>query len=213
MGTKNKKIVNNIVSNFVMWCISLILFILLSPLLLLLSLIILISDSYPVFFIQKRVGINGKVFLLWKFRTMKPGSLSNNDLKKLNEADGPVFKIKNDPRFYKFGKFLSHTGLDELPQFFNILKGEMTLIGPRPLPVDEVKKIDKKYKKRNKVLPGIISPWVLDGYHKLKFNEWMESDLRYIEKKNLFYDLFLMFKSFIYMVDILINEIVNLKRK
>jgi len=177
------------------------------------GLIIYLVDDGPVFFYQKRVGKNGKVFLLWKFRTMKKRSPSNIRLQKMNEADGPVFKIKDDPRFFAVGKFLSHTGIDELPQLINILKGEMTLIGPRPLPVEEEKKIQKKYKMRNKVLPGIISPWVLEGYHKLKFEEWMKSDLKYVNRKCLVYDLFLMFKSVVYMVDILINEIVGLRRR
>lgn len=137
---------------------------------------------------------------------MKNGSVSNAKLSGLNEADGPVFKIKDDPRFFKIGKFLSHTGLDELPQLINVLKGDMALIGPRPLPVDEAMKIEKKYQKRTDVLPGIISPWVINGHHKMKFDEWMRSDIEYIKNKSFLTDINLVFKAFFLLIALILRE-------
>ena len=154
-------------------------------------------------FSQKRLGKNRKPFTMYKFRTM---ILNAEEMKSeyayLNEFDGPFFKIKNDPRFTKLGKILALTGLDELPQIINLLKGEMRLIGPRPFPVEEAKKIPKKYNRRFTVKPGITGLWVLKGAHKLSFAQWMESDLEYIHKKSfllnvkiIFGTVLLMFKS------------------
>lgn len=110
-------------------------------------------------------------------------------ISKLNEADGPVFKIHNDPRYTKFGRFLAHSGLDELPQLWNIIKGEMAFIGPRPLPIYESNKIPKKYEKRFSVLPGISSPWVTLGTDHSDFNKWMNLDLEYVKNKSVWYDI------------------------
>ena len=107
----------------------------------------------------------------------------------LNEADGPVFKIKNDPRYTKIGKIISRLGLDELPQLINIIKGEMRFIGPRPLPVKEARQILPKYEKRFSVLPGITSLWVVTGGHSLSFKEWMELDIFYVKHKSLILDI------------------------
>jgi len=117
------------------------------PLFLSIFTILKIINGGPVFFIQKRVGKNGKIFNLIKFRTMRVGAeKEQSKYKNLNEADGPVFKIKNDPRLTKFGKILFQTGLDELPQLINVLKGEMSIIGPRPLPIKEAAKLTEKQK-------------------------------------------------------------------
>lgn len=121
----------------------------------------------------------------------------------LNEADGPVFKIRNDPRFTKIGRFISHIGLDELPQLINVLMGEMALIGPRPLPVDEEKKLKPWMKKREDILPGIISPWVLDGYHARSFKEWMRSDCEYAKTKSFRIDLILGVRAVGYMMKLI----------
>lgn len=128
---------------------------------------------------------------------------------KLNEADYPAFKIKNDPRFTgKFGKFLSHTGLDELPQLSNILKGEMAFVGPRPLPVEEEKQIKKKYRRiRQQVLPGIISPWIFSGYHTIPFRKWMDLDLQYIKNKNFKTDVFYLIKGFFAIIKLSLSSI------
>lgn len=101
---------------------------------------------------------------------------------KLNEAHKPLFKIRDDPRFIRTGKFLSRAGLDELPQLINVLKGEMSLVGPRPLPVDEEKRIKVKFREtRKSVLPGITSPWVIDGAHSLSHKDWVKNDTEYIK--------------------------------
>jgi lipopolysaccharide/colanic/teichoic acid biosynthesis glycosyltransferase len=110
-------------------------------------------------------------------------------LKKQNQADGPVFKIRDDPRFTKFGKLLSRTGLDELPQIINVLKGEMSMVGPRPLPVKEALKLTKEEKNRELVRPGITSSWVTEGSHKLTFKKWMNLDKKYVEKATFASDL------------------------
>ncbi len=109
----------------------------------------------------------------------------------LNEADGPVFKIKDDPRYTKIGKLLAFTGLDEMLQLINVIKGEMSFVGPRPLPVDEAKRIPNRYKDRFSISPGITSLWVIQGAHNLTFREWMESDLEYRQKKNIFLDIYI----------------------
>jgi lipopolysaccharide/colanic/teichoic acid biosynthesis glycosyltransferase len=110
----------------------------------------------------------------------------------LNEADEPVFKIYKDPRHTRVGRLLARTGLDELPQLINIIKGEMALVGPRPLPVDEAKKVPQKYTKRFSVLPGITSLWVVRGSHQLSFDEWMKLDLQYVENRSPWQDLNIM---------------------
>ena len=115
--------------------------------------------------------------------------------KKLNESDGPTFKIDNDPRYTKIGKFLSHTALDEIPQLINIIKGEMSFVGPRPLPIGEAKKISKKYEKRFSVLPGMTSLWVVRGTDHSSFAKWMQLDLEYIKRKNWQYDLQILIKT------------------
>jgi len=124
------------------------LFLLSLPLQLIIALLLVILSGWPILFFQKRVGKDGKIFIMYKFRTMNVGSEEQQKkLQKLNEADGPAFKIHDDPRFTKIGKFLAHTALDELPQLINVIKGEMSFVGPRPLPVEEAKKVPKKYEK------------------------------------------------------------------
>lgn len=162
------------------------------------GLLILLSAGFPILYQQQRVGKRGKVFNLYKFRTMvKNADNLKAKYSDLNQASGPVFKVHDDPRFTKLGKFLSHTGLDELPQLFNVLKGEMALIGPRPLPVIEAKELKSWQKQRQAVKPGVISPWILNGYHSQAFNAWMKSDIAYIRKKNPVYDSVLFLKALI----------------
>lgn len=149
-----------------------------------------LTSHGPFIFKQKRMGKGMKVFTIYKIRTMVENAEKlKRKYKHFNEAEEPVFKIRNDPRYTGIGKWLAHTGLDELPQLINVLKGEMTLVGPRPLPVDEAKKIPRKYQKRFTVLPGITSLWVRKGAHKLSFEEWMELDLFYIKKRSFYLDM------------------------
>ena len=168
--------------------IALILLLLISPLLCIFYLIMKISTPGSFLFTQLRTGKGRKPFKIYKIRTMVENA---DELKKtirhMNEADGPVFKIRHDPRYTLFGKMLSHTGLDEMPQLINIIRGEMSFVGPRPLPVEEAAQIPKKYEERFTVLPGITSSWVTNGAHSLSFDEWMELDVEYVKKKNLWF--------------------------
>src|SRR3989344_2442437 len=170
--------------------LALFLLILSSPLWILLAILIPIDSKGPFLFKQRRWGRQKRPFIMYKFRTMVQGA---EKLKKryvhLNEADGPVFKIWEDPRYTRIGRILAHTGLDELPQLINIIKGEMVFVGPRPLPVPEAKKVPKKYQKRFSVLPGATSLWVIKGAHRLTFEEWMRLDLEYIDKRTFWLDL------------------------
>jgi len=164
------------------------------PILILISIIILLTAGYPFTFTQKRVGKNGKVFLIYKFRTMYVGAdKQQQKLKDLNQAPGPMFKIFDDPRFVGIGKFLSRTGLDELPQLFNILKGEMSFVGPRPLPVNEVKKLSSVWDFRNEVKPGIFSEWTLASNRHDSLTDWKELDKKTLSHGGLSYDLKLIF--------------------
>lgn len=173
-----------------------LLFVISLPLLLLLFILVTFTSKGPFIFKQKRTGKNGKIFTLYKIRTMVENAEAlKGQYRSLNEADGPVFKIKNDPRYTRVGKYISQTGLDELPQLINVIKGEMALVGPRPLPVDEALKVPSKYKGRFTVLPGITSLWVIRGAHKLNFAEWMELDLEYIRKSTIWHDVEILFST------------------
>jgi lipopolysaccharide/colanic/teichoic acid biosynthesis glycosyltransferase len=177
-------------SHWLQRLLALIILIITLPFLGLLWLLIKIEDGGPLFFKQERIGKGKKPFIMYKIRTMVVGA---EKFKKkylhLNETDGPVFKIRNDPRYTKIGKILTRTGLDELPQLVNVVKGEMALVGPRPLPGDEAIKIPKRYQKRFSVLPGITSSWVVKGSHELSFDEWMRLDLRYVKNRSFWQDM------------------------
>ena len=168
-----------------------------APLFVLISIAVVLFSGRPIFFLQKRIGKKGRVFKIIKFRTMiLNASKYQNKYKHLNESDGPVFKIYDDPRFTNVGKYLSRLGLDELPQLINVLKGDMSLVGPRPLPVYEAKKLNSKYKKiREQVKPGMTSSWVINGSHKLSFKEWMQLDKMYVESSSFIRDIQIILKT------------------
>lgn len=173
------------------------------------SILILIFSRSPIFFTQKRIGENGEIFNMYKFRTMvKNAEKLRSKYIKLNEADGPVFKINNDPRYTKFGKILSRTGLDELPQIFNVLKGDMSLVGPRPLPVYEAKKLTKDQNIRLLVKPGITSSWIINGHHKHNFKNWMKMDKDYVQNATILSDIKILFKTLLIPLRYLINSII-----
>ncbi len=196
------------VDMYYLFCFMLLLFA--SPLMVVISVIIACADGLPVIFRQKRIGKHGQEFVIYKFRTMKRDSeLRKKQLLRKNEANGPVFKIRNDPRFTVVGKFLAHTGLDELPQLFNVLKGDMAIIGPRPLPVDESKKLASWQRERLAINPGIISPWVLEGYHRQTFDAWMKSDIAYSKRKSLIYDVSLFFRTCGFLATLLWREMIR----
>ena len=124
---------------------------------------------------------------------------------KLNEADGPAFKIRNDPRYTKIGKILTRTAIDELPQLINITKGEMAFVGPRPLPVAEARQVPIKYGLRFKVLPGLTSPWVIKGGHELKFDQWMKLDCEYVKTKNPLLDIYIILQTVVLLLKSILN--------
>ncbi len=161
------------------------------PLLAITALLIKLTSPGPVFFIQERVGLNKRKFRLYKFRTMVHGAEKmQKDLEQLNEVSGPVFKIKNDPRITRIGKYLRKTSLDELPQLINVMKGEMSLVGPRPLPVRDYEGFDENWQRRRfSVRPGVTCLWQVNGRSNLSFEKWMELDMEYIDKWSLWLDV------------------------
>lgn len=171
--------------------------ILLMPVFLIIAILIKLESKGPVFFTQERIGLRGRKFKLYKFRTM----LSNAEellekLKEQNEMDGPAFKIKDDPRITRIGGFLRKTGLDEFPQLFNVIAGEMSLIGPRPPLESEVKQYKRWQLRRLSVKPGITCTWqIIPNRNEVKFERWMQLDLNYIDNWSLTEDLKLFFKT------------------
>ena len=156
---------------------------------------ILINLEEPkgsVFFSQKRNGLNVKEFNIYKFRSMVHNAEDLlESLMSKNEMDGTVFKIKDDPRITKIGKFIRKTSLDELPQLFNVLKGDMSLVGPRPPIPREVIQYNKYQYQRLLVKPGITCYWQISGRNNIDFDEWVELDLKYIKERNLFKDIYI----------------------
>ena len=177
---------------------SFIALVLLIPLFLIISLIIFMEDKHSPFFTQERCGKNGKTFKVYKFRTMCPDAEQKlQALKQQNEMDGPVFKIKNDPRITKVGKFLRSTSLDELPQLLNILKGEMSFVGPRPALPKEVAEYNDTHKLRLLVTPGLTCYWQIEPErNSISFEGWMELDRKYITERNMWVDLKIIFSTF-----------------
>ena len=146
----------------------------------------------PVFFKQERAGRYGKPFTMWKFRTMHTDAEARRaELEAHNEMDGPVFKIKDDPRIFAFGRWLRRMSIDELPQLINVLRGEMSLVGPRPLPVYEIERIEKHAQRRRlSVKPGLTCLWQVTGRNGIKnFDEWVALDLKYIDNWSLWLDV------------------------
>lgn len=177
--------------------ISIVALITLSPLFLVVGSLIKLDSPGPVFFIHERVGYNKRRFNFYKFRTMTEDAEKKQvELEKLNEVDGPVFKIKNDPRVTKIGKFLRKTSIDEFPQLINVLKGDMSLVGPRPLPIRDYNLIDKKWQKRRfSVKPGLTCLWQIQGRNELSFDKWIELDMEYIDHWSLCLDLKILIKT------------------
>lgn len=171
--------------------------ILLSPLFAVVSILIKGTSRGPVFFKQKRVGYNSRLFTCLKFRTMlKNAEDLKKDLLKMNEIEGPVFKIKNDPRVTKVGRVLRKTSIDELPQLINVFKGDMSLVGPRPPIPSEVIQYDFKDRRRLSMRPGITCLWQVKGRNAIPFEKWMELDREYIDNWSLMLDLKILLKTF-----------------
>ena len=173
----------------------------LSPIFLLVMVLIKIEDrNASVFFKQVRVGINGQEFLMYKFRSMITNAEAMMDeLVKENEVEGLMFKIQKDPRITKVGSFIRKTSIDELPQLWNVIKGDMSLVGPRPPLPREVEKYNKNDIKRLSVIPGCTGLWQVSGRNELSFKEMVELDLYYIEKRSIGFDLKIIYRT-IYVV-------------
>ena len=177
---------------------ALLLLISLSWLFALLVVLIKITSPGPVFFKQQRSGLNGAPFTLYKFRTMVTNAeQSKHELEAMNEMRGPVFKVTSDPRITRIGKWLRRYSLDELPQLLNVLRGEMSLVGPRPLPVDEVKRFnDLAHRRRLSVKPGLTCLWQISGRNQIKdFKDWVRLDLEYIDNWSLWLDLKILLRT------------------
>lgn len=172
--------------------------ILLSPLLIFLAIVIKFEDRHaPVFFVQQRIGLDGKPFEMYKFRSMiNDAELKLVELLDQNETTGAMFKMANDPRVTKVGKFIRRTSLDELPQLWNVLKGEMSLVGPRPALPREVAKYSSYDLQRLSVLPGCTGLWQVSGRSNIGFNEMVELDLFYIKTRNIKSDIIIILKTF-----------------
>ncbi|MCD4782152.1 MAG: sugar transferase [Candidatus Omnitrophica bacterium] len=170
---------------------------LLLPLFILCAIIIKVTSPGPIFFIQERSGVNGRRFRLYKLRTMGVGAESELDnLKKYNEMQGPVFKMKNDPRVTFFGKWLRKLSIDELPQLWNVMKGDMSLVGPRPPIPTEVEQYDHWQRRRLSMRPGLTCVWQIKGRNKIvDFDEWMQMDLQYIDNWSLGLDAKIIMKT------------------
>jgi exopolysaccharide biosynthesis polyprenyl glycosylphosphotransferase len=177
--------------------ISLILIIILSPLFIITALLIKLTSPGPVFFIQERMGLNKRRIRIYKFRTMVANAEQKlAEFEHLNEVSGPVFKIKDDPRITRVGRFLRKTSIDELPQLLNVLKGDMSLVGPRPLPVRDYNGFDQDWHRRRlSVRPGITCLWQINGRSSVPFEKWMELDMEYIDHWSLWLDFKILTKT------------------
>ena len=177
--------------------VSLMLLILFSPLFFIITLVIKLTSNGPIFFVQERVGLNKRRIPVYKFRTMVLNAEKMlAQLEGLNEVSGPVFKIMNDPRVTPVGKFLRRTSIDELPQLLNVLKGEMSLVGPRPLPVRDYEGFNEDWQRRRfSVRPGITCLWQVNGRSAVSFDKWMELDIQYLDKWSLWLDLKILAKT------------------
>jgi exopolysaccharide biosynthesis polyprenyl glycosylphosphotransferase len=171
--------------------------ILCAPLMAVAALSIRVSSRGPVFFVQKRLGINKRRFNMYKFRTMAVNAEQNQAaLEHLNEASGSAFKIKNDPRVTAIGRFLRKTSIDELPQLINVLRGDMSLVGPRPLPGRDYDRFDQDWQRRRfSVRPGMTCLWQVNGRSSIGFEEWMKLDLNYIDQWSIWLDLEILIRT------------------
>ncbi len=166
------------------------------PIILAAALAIIVADRGAPFYSQERVGLNGRRFRMFKLRTMVEGAHDmRDDLLHLNEVDGPVFKIKNDPRLHPLGAFLRRTSIDELPNLFNVLRGEMSLVGPRPPLPSEVEHYGRYEARRLSVTPGITCLWQINGRSSVSFEEWMRLDNEYIDTWSPLRDLAILVRT------------------
>ena len=169
----------------------------LSPVLLVTGVAIKLESEGPIIFSQDRVGLNGKKFKMYKLRSMVSNAEELKEkLLEQNEMSGPMFKMKDDPRITKVGKFIRKTSIDELPQLINVLKGDMSLVGPRPSLPKEVEQFEPWMYKRIQVKPGLTCYWQVSGRNNIDFEDWMKLDIKYVRERSLLGDLKLVFKTF-----------------
>jgi lipopolysaccharide/colanic/teichoic acid biosynthesis glycosyltransferase len=162
----------------------------LSPILLSVAILVKLTSPGPILFRQNRVGTDEKVFSFYKFRSMyEDAGRRQEELEQQNEADGVVFKMRDDPRVTPVGRFLRRWSIDELPQLVNVLKGQMSLVGPRPLPVRDFQLMEEVHKRRLGAVPGMTGYWQISGRSDLSFEEMVRLDLYYIENWSLSFDL------------------------
>ena len=176
---------------------SLFLIIILFPFLLLISMLIALFNGLPIYYSWRVHGFQGKEFIGYKFRTMhRYADLQKDQLQHMNEMSGPVFKVSNDPRITKFGKFLRKYSLDELPQLYSVLKGEMSFIGPRPAGFNEYPEYQDWQRRKLSVVPGMSCLWQVSGRNDIdSFDEWVKLDLKYIDNWSLMLDTKIFFKT------------------
>jgi exopolysaccharide biosynthesis polyprenyl glycosylphosphotransferase len=176
--------------------VSLAMLVILSPLMVLVALLIKSSSPGPVLFVQERVGMNRRRFHIYKFRSMAADAeIHKMEFAHLNEMDGPVFKIANDPRVTPLGRLLRKTSIDELPQLFNVLRGTMSLVGPRPPVPSEVEQYDWLFQRRLSIKPGITCLWQVSGRSGLSFEQWMELDKQYVQNWSLWLDFKILLRT------------------
>lgn len=171
--------------------------IILTPLFLIVGILIKLESKGPVIFSQERIGKDGNVFKMHKFRSMVVNAEELKEkLHHKNEMSGPMFKMKDDPRITNIGKFIRKTSVDELPQLFNVLKGDMSLVGPRPSLPKEVEEFDNWMMRRLQVKPGLTCYWQVSGRNDIDFEDWMKLDIKYVRERSTFVDIKLIFKTF-----------------
>ncbi len=196
LSYREKQFINLGIKRIMDMTISSILLLLLLPFLALTGLIIRWQSPGGAFFRQIRSGLNGRRFIMYKFRTMvKDAEKLRVNLLEQNEASGPIFKMKNDPRITKIGRYLRRTSFDELPQLWNVLKGEMSLVGPRPLPLIESEQITGRERRRLSMKPGITGMWQCNGRSQVDYEQLIAMDLEYVDNWSLLLDLKLLLKT------------------
>ncbi|MDU7949454.1 MULTISPECIES: sugar transferase [Clostridium] len=194
---KESRLIYNLSKRIIDIIGSLIGLILLSPILIIVGILIKFESKGPIVFTQKRVGKDGKEFDMYKLRSMVVNAEEIKEkLKEQNEMSGPMFKMKDDPRITKVGKFIRKTSIDELPQLVNVLKGDMSLVGPRPSLPNEVKEFETWMLKRLNVKPGLTCYWQVMGRNNIDFEDWMKLDVKYVNERSFCLDIKLIFKTF-----------------
>lgn len=194
---KENRLIYNFTKRLMDILLSLFGLIIVSPIMLIVAILIKLESTGPVIFSQRRVGLNGREFNMLKFRSMVQNAEELKEkLKEQNEMSGPMFKMKEDPRVTKVGRVIRKTSIDELPQLINVLKGEMSLVGPRPSLPKEVAKFEPWMLERLNVKPGLTCYWQVSGRNNIDFEDWMKLDIKYVKDRNLGLDIKLIFKTF-----------------